>query len=103
MKRILLLGMLVVVLALVCVPAFSAKSNLNFMMWGSPDELKVYKQIVASFEKANRDVSVKITVVDWDTYWTKLQAQLAGVIPPTSLRCMRRSTRTITPAGYCST
>lgn len=82
MKRYLIPGLLLLALAVSAVSVLGAKANLNFMMWGSPDELKVYKQIVASFEKANKDVKVKVTVVDWDTYWSKLQAQLAGGNPP---------------------
>ncbi|MGE5598542.1 MAG: ABC transporter substrate-binding protein [Bacteroidota bacterium] len=82
MRRALLACLLVLVLIGVSAPALSAKNNLTFMMWGLPSEYKVYKQIVASFEKENKDISVKVIVVDWDTYWNKLQAQLAGGNPP---------------------
>jgi len=81
-KKVLLVGFLVLALAMVAVPALSAKYNLSFMMWGMPEEFKVYQQIIASFEKQNKDISIKATLVDWDTYWDKLQTQLAGGNPP---------------------
>ena len=81
MKRALLACLLVLAVIALSAPVM-AKTNLAFMMWGLPSELKVYKQIVSLFEQENKDIAVKVTVVDWDTYWDKLQAQLAGGNPP---------------------
>jgi ABC-type glycerol-3-phosphate transport system substrate-binding protein len=34
------------------------------------------------FTTANPNISVNVTVSDWDTYWDKLQTTLAGGNPP---------------------
>ena len=52
------------------------------MMWGSPEELEVWKAIVADFEAANPNIAVKVEVSDWDSYWNKLKTLYAGGTPP---------------------
>jgi multiple sugar transport system substrate-binding protein len=58
------------------------KAELSFMMWGDPAELTVWNQIVAEFQAANPDITVKVEVSDWDSYWTKLKTLLAAKTPP---------------------
>lgn len=62
--------------------ASGATANLNYMLWGSPDELAVWQTIVEDFHTANPDINVKVDVSDWDSYWNKLQTLFAGGSPP---------------------
>jgi multiple sugar transport system substrate-binding protein len=57
-------------------------SEITFSAWGAPEELAVWKQIVADFEKANPNIKVNVEVSDWDSYWDKLKTQLAAGTPP---------------------
>jgi len=52
------------------------------MMWGDPAELDVWNQIVADFHQANPNITVKVEVSDWDSYWTKLKTLLSASTPP---------------------
>jgi multiple sugar transport system substrate-binding protein len=56
--------------------------NLTFSVWGDPEELRILQEIADAFHEENPNVSVTVTVSDWDTYWDKLQTQLAGGTPP---------------------
>jgi multiple sugar transport system substrate-binding protein len=56
--------------------------TLTFSMWGAPEELTVWKQIVADYQAANPDITVNVEVSDWDAYWDKLKTQLAANTPP---------------------
>jgi multiple sugar transport system substrate-binding protein len=62
--------------------AQTTQSEITFSMWGAPEELAVWKQIVADFEKANPNIKVNVEVSDWDSYWDKLKTQLAAGTPP---------------------
>jgi multiple sugar transport system substrate-binding protein len=62
--------------------ASSGKTQISYMMWGAPEELEVWKQVVADFEKANPDISVDVQVSDWDSYWTKLNTLMGANTPP---------------------
>ena len=57
-------------------------AEITFSMWGAPEELTVWKQIVADFEAANPKIKVNVEVSDWDAYWDKLKTQLAAGTPP---------------------
>ncbi len=60
----------------------AAKTEITFSMWGAPEELAVWKQIVSDFEAANPAIKVNVEVSDWDSYWSKLKTQLAAGTPP---------------------
>ena len=60
----------------------SAPVEITFSMWGAPEELTVWKQIVTDFEAANPNIKVNVEVSDWDAYWDKLKTQLAAGTPP---------------------
>jgi multiple sugar transport system substrate-binding protein len=60
----------------------AAKVEITFSMWGAPEELTVWKQIVTDFEAANPNIQVNVEVSDWDSYWEKLKTQLAAGTPP---------------------
>jgi multiple sugar transport system substrate-binding protein len=62
--------------------ATGGKAEITFSMWGAPEELTVWKQIVADFEAANPNIKVNVEVSDWDSYWSKLKTQLAAGTPP---------------------
>ena len=55
-----------------------AETQLTYMMWGDPPEIAVWNQLVDDFHKANPDITVKVEVADWDSYWNKLRVQTAG-------------------------
>ena len=56
--------------------------EISMMMWGDPAELDVWNQIVADFHQANPNITVKVEVSDWDSYWTKLKTLLSASTPP---------------------
>src|SRR5512141_2678221 len=56
--------------------------EISMMMWGDPAELDVWNQIVADFHQANPNITVKVEVSDWDSYWTKLKTLLSAGTPP---------------------
>jgi multiple sugar transport system substrate-binding protein len=56
--------------------------TISMMMWGDPAELDVWNQIVADFHQASPNITVKVEVSDWDSYWTKLKTLLSAGTPP---------------------
>ncbi len=62
--------------------ASTAPTEISMMMWGDPAELEVWNQIVADFHQANPNITVKVEVSDWDSYWTKLKTLLSAGTPP---------------------
>ncbi len=56
--------------------------TISMMMWGDPAELDVWNQIVADFHQAQPNITVKVEVSDWDSYWTKLKTMLSANTPP---------------------
>lgn len=59
-----------------------AQTELTYMMWGDPPEIAVWEAIVADFEASHPDISVKVEVADWDSYWDKLRVTTVGGNPP---------------------
>jgi len=59
-----------------------APVELTFMMWGAPEELAVWNQIVQDFQAQNPNITVKVEVSDWEAYWEKLKTMLAASTPP---------------------
>jgi len=83
------LFVLVVILSLILAacgagagPAASKKADLTMMMWGDPAELTVWNKIVEDFHTANPNLTVKVDVSDWESYWTKLKTLLSSGTPP---------------------
>ena len=62
--------------------AGNAPVTISMSMWGDPAELDVWNQIVADFHTANPNITVKVEVSDWDSYWTKLKTLLSAGTPP---------------------
>lgn len=60
----------------------SAPVEITYMMWGSPEELAIWQQIIDEFQVANPNIKVKVDVSDWESYWNKLKTLYAGGKPP---------------------
>jgi multiple sugar transport system substrate-binding protein len=52
--------------------------KLNYAMWGDTTELANQKKIVKAFTALNPNITVNVSVADWDSYWPKLLTDLAG-------------------------
>ena len=62
--------------------AGDAQVPLTFNVWGDPEELAILQAIADDFTAQNPNVEITVNVSDWDTYWDKLQTQLAAGTPP---------------------
>ena len=87
MKRILFVLVIMSLILTGCGGAKSPAANkapveISMMMWGDPAELEVWNQIVADFHQVNQNITVKVEVSDWDSYWTKLKTLLSAGTPP---------------------
>jgi multiple sugar transport system substrate-binding protein len=80
--------MFVLVIASLVLAACASKSptegpvEITFTMWGAPEEQEVWQAVVDDFHKTNPNITVKVDVSDWDSYWTKLNTLVAGGTPP---------------------
>ena len=52
--------------------------TITYAMWGDTTELANQQKIVDAFHAMNPKITVKVSVSDWDSYWPKLQTDLAG-------------------------
>ena len=52
--------------------------TITYAMWGDTTELANQQKIVDAFTKLNPAITVKVSVADWDSYWPKLQTDLAA-------------------------
>jgi multiple sugar transport system substrate-binding protein len=55
----------------------NGKVTLTYAMWDQAS-VPAEKKVIAAFEKANPNISVKIELTPWDQYWQKLQAAATG-------------------------
>lgn len=55
----------------------SGKTEISYAIWDSGQEPGIRK-IADKFEEKNPDIKVNIQVVDWDNYWTMLEAGATG-------------------------
>ncbi len=85
-NRLLVLVMVVSLMLTACAgrqaQAPASTVTISMMMWGDPAELEVWNQIVADFHQAKPNITVKVEVSDWDSYWTKLKTLLSADTPP---------------------
>lgn len=84
MKKIFLLMISLLLVVLSCGNKSGATSEKNgdsgeltFMIWDRGQEPGM-SAIAAEFEKQNPGAKVKVQVVGWDEYWTKLEAGATG-------------------------
>ena len=54
------------------------KTTLNILWWGSQTRNDQTTKLIEKFEELNPDIDVVADFSDWDGYWTKLPAQVAG-------------------------
>ena len=59
-----------------------ADTEISYLLWGSPEEGKVWAHLADEFMADNPGIKVKVEVADWDSYWEKLKVQIAGGTPP---------------------
>ncbi len=52
--------------------------TITYAMWGDTTELANQQKIVDAFTGLNPSITVKVSVADWDSYWPKLQTDLAA-------------------------
>ena len=76
-----LLASTAMTLALCALPAL-AQTDITFQLWGSPQEGEVWTKVAEAFHAAHPDISVKVEVADWDSYWEKLRVLVSGGTPP---------------------
>jgi multiple sugar transport system substrate-binding protein len=76
-----LLAKTAILLALAA-PTAQAETEITFQLWGSPQEGEVWTRVAEAFHAENPDISVKVEVADWDSYWEKLRVLVAGGTPP---------------------
>jgi multiple sugar transport system substrate-binding protein len=55
-----------------------AEATITYSIWGDPAEITSQQAVVDAFHEANPNITVNVTVSDWDTYWDKLQTGIAG-------------------------
>ncbi|WP_022881919.1 ABC transporter substrate-binding protein [Gryllotalpicola ginsengisoli] len=60
-----------------CSPASSGATTLTFRTWDE-NAAKAYRQSFAALHKKDPDLTVKVDVVPWADYFTKLRTDLAG-------------------------
>jgi multiple sugar transport system substrate-binding protein len=56
--------------------------TIEYAIWGDPQEITSQKKIVDAFHKTEPNITVNVTVADWEAYWDKLQTGLAGGAAP---------------------
>ena len=82
MKRFLSILVAALMLAAMVMPAAvvsaEEKTTLNILWWGSQTRHDLTVQLIEKFEELNPDIDVVMDCSDWDGYWTKLSAQVAG-------------------------
>jgi multiple sugar transport system substrate-binding protein len=56
--------------------------TIEYSIWGDPQEITSQKKITEAFKKVEPNITVNVTVSDWEAYWDKLQTGLAGGAAP---------------------
>jgi multiple sugar transport system substrate-binding protein len=57
-------------------------TTISYSIWGDPTELKAQQAIVDAFHAANPNITVKVDVAEWESYWDKLGTGIAGGAAP---------------------
>ncbi|MCL6590919.1 MAG: sugar ABC transporter substrate-binding protein [Firmicutes bacterium] len=81
MKRLFVIG-LMLILVLVGVTADAApKVTLRYALWDS-NQMPAMEASIKEFMKQNPDIDVKVELVGWNDYWTKITTGVAaGTLP----------------------
>ncbi|MET9340768.1 sugar ABC transporter substrate-binding protein [Nonomuraea sp. NPDC003804] len=62
-------------------PEAAGKATISYAIWDKNDQTSAEK-IIAAFQQANPNVTVKLEITPWDQYWTKLQTAASGGATP---------------------
>ena len=80
-------------------------NTVSYWLWDS-NQMPAYQKCAAGFEKENPGLTVKITQLGWNDYWTKLQTGIVRWQPrPICAQCVASvlsvvfSSRTLPPAA----
>lgn len=58
-------------------PSADSDVTLEYMIWDA-NAVPVFEDLAATFTEQNPNVTVEVTAVPWDQYWTKLQTQASS-------------------------
>jgi ABC-type glycerol-3-phosphate transport system substrate-binding protein len=67
--------------------AKSGVTNVTVEFWGGDDDKKIWQENVDNVNKVYPNVKATLQLLDWTTYWQKLQAQVAAGTAPDVLGC----------------
>lgn len=76
MKKLLMLFLIVMLMLLSCGKKGN-KNELTFVIWDRQQE-PAMSAIAREFEKENPGIKIKVQVIGWNEYWTKLEASATG-------------------------
>jgi multiple sugar transport system substrate-binding protein len=72
--------------------------TIRFSIWFGEGDIEVWKQVIAGFQKANPGITVKFEPLEYASFWTKLNTQLAGGSAPDVVG-MQFQAASLGPAG----
>lgn len=75
-----------------------AKGNIRFSIWFGEGDIEVWKQVIANFQKKNPEITVKFEPLEYGSFWTKLNTQMAGGSAPDVVG-MQFQQATLGPSG----
>jgi len=55
-----------------------AQKQLRFGWWETGLKVETMEKLLAEFEENNPDIKIKLELIPWDQYWTKLPVLIAG-------------------------
>ncbi|MBC7218429.1 MAG: extracellular solute-binding protein, partial [Candidatus Caldatribacterium sp.] len=78
----------------------AAKVELEWQVWGRPGEIRVFKEVIAEFERLNPDIQVNLSEYSWDDHHKTLDLRLAGGTSPDIYRTIYPYFGRYMKAGY---
>ena len=83
MARYVMCALLLAALALATGCGGSKETNVSFLVFGDPEELRAYRNVIAAYEKENKKADVQlIEASDRDDLIARLSTSFAGGSPP---------------------
>ncbi|MCQ6558804.1 ABC transporter substrate-binding protein [Paenibacillus mendelii] len=58
------------------------ETTIRFSTWYGPGDIEIWKEVIKRFEADHPTIKVKFEPLEWDTYWQKIQTQLASKAAP---------------------
>lgn len=59
-----------------------AQTSITWSFWGDPGELPPNDEVIAAFEAAHPDITIKKEHAPWSSYFDKIQTEMAGGAAP---------------------